>query len=141
MGSLDSFVEIRILKDDPLENDFHCEPHEETVWHGRTKTVHDSVNPEYKDDSICIVAANPAHYMVLCVIDAGSKTKDEHLLSGTPLGMIVVPMRQIMIKKDGFKAVFDRPLQKLRNWPAPPDLEQSLLCFSISHKLAISDTR
>jgi hypothetical protein len=139
MDSLDAFVEIRILKDDPLVTDFHCEPHEETVWHGRTKVVRRSLNPEFKDDSLFIIAANPAHYMVLCVIDESSKTADEHLLSGTPQGMIVVPMREIMIKMDGIKAVFDRPLQKLPNWPAPPDLEQSRLHFSISHKPAISN--
>jgi len=150
-GQLDSYVDIRIVNGDHLKKEYHSMPHDhDTVWHSRTKTVHGSSNPTFNDEINFILAANPDLYIILCVTDAGNLTHDEGHLAATPMGITVVPLKQVVMNRDGFKESFDRSLEKLpdlgessvclANWTAPEKLTDARLSFSISHKLSVSNT-
>jgi len=117
-GSLDSFVEIRIVNGHPQDLEYHTTPHHETIWHGRTKSVLDSTNPEFHDKLTFIIPANPAHYMIVCVMegaaDAGismKHTTTSTTLGNTLIGMAVVSMKHIMtspITRESFSKVFGK---------------------------------
>jgi hypothetical protein len=136
---LDVFVEIRIVHDDPLTQSYPINPHQgshavEAVWHGRTKTVHGSTDPKFNDDMKFIIAADPAHYMIICVTDASNVQ-----VSSTPIGMTVLPMKKVMGIQDGFTESFYQPLEKVPNWSEPAYLHKARLNFSVSHQLSIAN--
>jgi hypothetical protein len=131
--SLTTCVEVRIVHGNPEKFDFHITPHHETSWHGRTKTVHGNSNPGYHDQLNFTVAANPSHYIQICVLAI-----EESGIGSTPIGMIAVPLSQIMTNTLACEK-FSKTLQRLPNWPEPENLSAAELNFSITHKLAVAN--
>jgi hypothetical protein len=137
-GDLASFVEIRVVHGDPHGQEYHTKPHHETVWHGRSRTVHGSTDPEYNDEINFMVAASPECYILLCVIDSANLSDDDDKLSHTPVGMTAVPVKEVLKYSEGQAATYDRSLEKLPNWSSADNLDCAKLLFNISHKLAVA---
>lgn len=140
-GSIDPFVEVRIMNCNPHQHDWHCVPGAETIWSGKTKKFWNNQNPTWDEDIIFSLAGNPAHYIVIAIMDAdeGEKGKKPEEVN-KPVGMTVVPMRRILSNQEGFKEEFKTMLDKIPG-KAFPDLDKQKLArlsFSISHSLVIS---
>jgi hypothetical protein len=140
--TLDSFVEIRILRGNPRTKDYHTKLHHEsneTVWHGRTRTVRNSNDPVFNDVINFTIAADTDLYMLICVIDSGTDSGVGNLSEDdTPLGMVILPVKDIMGFKDEFKAQFSEALEKLPTWNAPEGLGLARLSFGVSHKVSVA---
>jgi len=132
LGSIDPFVEIRIVNGDPWTMQYHNKKGSETVWSGKTDTVHENMDPKFNADIQFTIAGNPTYHMIVCVTDSGT-------LGNTPVGMTTVPLKQILANVQGEKETWKAKLQKIPNWAAPENLKLAKVSFSVTHEQVLGN--
>jgi len=130
IGSIDAFVEVRLVEGDPRQMEYKNSAGPETKWSGKTKVINDNMDPTFNEDISFTYPANPALNLIVVVADSGT-------LGNTPIGMVVIPFRQICSNANGSDQVFKSKLEKMPNWAAPDKLKLSTVSFSVSHDLAM----
>jgi len=130
MGSIDPFIEVRLVNVDPRQTEYSKSPGKECVWSQQTKTVTDNMNPTYNETFTFTGAADPAQFLIVVLSDSGT-------LGNTPVGQIVLPMKQICSNKLGVEQEMKLKLEKLPNWDAPQGLSKASVSFSITHDQAL----
>lgn len=133
IGSIDAFVEVRLVKGDPRQMEYKNAPGSETLWSGKTQVVNDNMEPTFNEEMAFERAADPSLFLIVCVADSAT-------LGNTPIGMVVVPFRQICSNKGGAVQEFKKTkLEKLPNWPAPENLKLASVTFSVVHEVCFDN--
>jgi hypothetical protein len=127
------FVELRVVNDDPCQLDYTGMPGDETIWSGKTGHVGIPIlnEPNKFDEELeFTIVANPAHHLMLCVLDGDCNTLDF-----TPVGMAVIPMKNIICSNEGTENKYEMKLVPIPKC-AP---SWGRVYFSISHELSLRD--
>jgi len=128
LGSIDAFIEVRLVKGDPKTFHFERSPGAETLWSAKTNTVNDSMDPEWNQELSVTAPAEPGNFFVFALIDAGH-------MANTPVGMVTVPLQGLCGQRNG-EVEFNSNLKKFANWDAPEGLTKAKLKFKLSHYIA-----
>jgi len=132
IGSIDAFVEVRIIDGDPRQMEYTKTPGAESKWSGKTETINDNTDPTFNHELTCLAPANPKLNVVVVVTDSGA-------LGNTPVGMVVIPFSKFITKKMDDVQTYKSKLEKLPNWPAPENLKLATVSWSLSRTLAMAD--
>lgn len=132
LGSIDPFIDVRLVSGDPLKADFSVTPGNESKWSGKTKQLDNNMDPIWNETLSFVMAGNPSWSLVVTAFDAGN-------LSNTPVGFAVIPWKQICQNKGGVAQDFKEKLKKIPNFDAPDGLKVASVSFSIQHDLAMAD--
>lgn len=128
LGSIDAFIEVRLIDGDPSQLNFTTTPGKETLWSAKTKTVSDNMDPVFNEDLQVSVPADPSKNFVIVVCDSGA-------MGNTPIGMVVVPLKGLCSELSGTQEIKSK-LTKLPNWDAPQHLSKAKVHVILSHDLA-----
>jgi Ca2+-dependent lipid-binding protein len=130
IGSIDAFVEVRLVNCDPRQMEYTKSPGNECLWSATTKIVNDNQNPTFGENFQFTCAADPSLYLIFVMSDSGT-------LGNTPVGQVIVPMKQICSNKMGAEQECKLKLEKLPGWDAVNGLTKASISFSVIHDQAI----
>lgn len=130
LGSIDAFVEARVVEGDPGQMEFNNSPGAETMCNGKTKVVSDNMDPTFNETIEFEYDADPKLNLIIAVVDQGT-------LGNTPVGFVTVPFMMLCSDADGSEHEFNKcKLKKIPNWPEPQNLEKATVSFTVTHTLA-----
>lgn len=141
MGTIDSYVECRIVRGNPLKMTFGRFPNKDKdqpglcLWQGTTPVMANNNEPQYdKNFSDAEVPAYGDIYLQLILWDSNYPLLD------TPIAHQAMNLRDVMGKPPDTLAESELKFQKLEGWDKVASFKHAKLSVSIAYSIVMDET-